>query len=55
MSTFEEGLTGGIQIERDGVLVEKSIESDVRVLGIDARSLAARGNKFIADGVFDPL
>ena len=54
MSTFEEGLTGGIQIERDGVLVEKSIDSDVRVLGIDARSLAARGNKFIADGVFDP-
>ena len=53
MSAFEKRLAGGVQIEGDGVLVEKGVEPDVWVLCIDAGSLAARGDKLVADGVLD--
>ena len=54
MSSFEEWLAAGVQIERHPVLVEKGIEFDVRALRIDAGSSVACGNELIADGVFDP-
>lgn len=54
MAALKQRLTGRIQVERDGALIEKGIDPDVGTLRIDAGSLVPCGNKFIADRIFDP-
>ena len=54
MPAFKQRLAGGVEIERDGLLVEKGIQPDIRALCIDAGSSVSGGDELIADCVFDP-
>jgi len=53
MAAFEQWFSGGIQVKRDGVLIEKGVDLDVGALRIDAGSLVPSGDKSIADCILD--
>ncbi|MCG3777847.1 MAG: hypothetical protein JW388_0542 [Nitrospira sp.] len=53
MAALEEGIAGGVEIKGDGGLIEKGVDTDVRVMGVHVRSLMAHRHELVADGVLN--